>query len=209
MARATQPWAETDVGRPAVRDLGRRSVRRALLSADGRDPLGPGRPRPRRGRDPRPCGTCSAGALPLLGGGAARGLMPRRSRAGATGRPAVQVPYASGQPSRTLLLPFLLGGPSRPEEVNLREYECMLILPAEADEALVSTAVDRIAQAHRAAGGEIGTLDRWGRKRFAFEIDDQHEGYYVVLRFTADPVRPAGARPRAEDRRRGRSGTRS
>ena len=63
----------------------------------------------------------------------------------------------------------------------------MLILPADADEALVSTAVDRIAKAIEPAGGTVDDIDRWGRRRFAYEIDDQHEGYYVVLRFTGDP----------------------
>ena len=64
----------------------------------------------------------------------------------------------------------------------------MLILPAEADEALVSTAVDRIAKVVTTEGGSIGRLDRWGRRRFAYEIADQHEGYYVVVRFTAEPA---------------------
>jgi small subunit ribosomal protein S6 len=63
----------------------------------------------------------------------------------------------------------------------------MLILPADADEALVSTAVDRIAKAIEPAGGSVTEIDRWGRRRFAYEIDDQHDGYYVVLRFTGDP----------------------
>jgi len=63
----------------------------------------------------------------------------------------------------------------------------MLILPADADEALVSTAVDRIAKAVEPAGGSVTEIDRWGRRRFAYEIDHQHEGYYVVLRFTGDP----------------------
>jgi small subunit ribosomal protein S6 len=66
----------------------------------------------------------------------------------------------------------------------MREYECMLILPAEADEALVGTAVERITKVVSAAGGQIGRLDR---RRFAFEIDKKTEGYYVVVRFTADP----------------------
>jgi small subunit ribosomal protein S6 len=69
----------------------------------------------------------------------------------------------------------------------MREYEAMLILPAEADEALVGTAVERIEKIVTPSGGAIGSLDRWGRKRFAYEIDRQHEGYYVVLRFTAEP----------------------
>jgi small subunit ribosomal protein S6 len=63
----------------------------------------------------------------------------------------------------------------------------MLILPAEADEAMVGTAVDRIAKIVTPAGGEVGELDRWGRKRFAYEIAHQNEGYYVVVRFTAEP----------------------
>ena len=63
----------------------------------------------------------------------------------------------------------------------------MLILPADADEALVSTAVDRIAKAIEPAGGSVTDIDRWGRRRFAYELDRQHEGYYVVLRFTAEP----------------------
>ena len=63
----------------------------------------------------------------------------------------------------------------------------MLILPAEADEATVSTAVDRIAKVIAPSGGEITNIDRWGRKRFAYEIGRQTEGYYVVVRFTAEP----------------------
>ena len=70
----------------------------------------------------------------------------------------------------------------------MREYEVMLILPAEADEQVVSTATDRIAKVISADGGEVGTIDRWGRRRFAFEIDHQNEGYYVVANFTADPA---------------------
>jgi small subunit ribosomal protein S6 len=69
----------------------------------------------------------------------------------------------------------------------VREYECMFILPAEADEAMVSTAVDRVTRIIEPTGGTIGNVDRWGRRRFAFEIADQHEGYYVVLRFRAEP----------------------
>jgi small subunit ribosomal protein S6 len=69
----------------------------------------------------------------------------------------------------------------------LREYECMLILPADADEALVTTAVDRITKVIAPTGGAVAGFDRWGRKRFAYELARQTEGYYVVVRFTAEP----------------------
>ena len=70
----------------------------------------------------------------------------------------------------------------------MREYEVMLILPPDADESVVATTVDRIRRTIADAGGEVGNIDRWGRRRFAYEIDKQTEGYYVVVAFKADPA---------------------
>jgi small subunit ribosomal protein S6 len=64
----------------------------------------------------------------------------------------------------------------------------MLILPSEADESVVTGALERITRIVSETGGEVGTVDRWGRRRLAFEIDRQNEGYYVVAQFTADPA---------------------
>jgi small subunit ribosomal protein S6 len=69
----------------------------------------------------------------------------------------------------------------------LRQYEAMLILSAEADEKVVGTAVDRITKVIEPSGGSVGGIDRWGRRRFAFEIDRQAEGYYVVVAFDSEP----------------------
>jgi small subunit ribosomal protein S6 len=63
----------------------------------------------------------------------------------------------------------------------------MLILPPEADESVITGALERITRIVSETGGEVGTVDRWGRRRLAFEIDRQNEGYYVVAQFTADP----------------------
>ena len=63
----------------------------------------------------------------------------------------------------------------------------MLILPPEADESVVSGALDRITRVVGEAGGQVGNVDRWGRRRLAFEIEHQSEGYYVVVEFTAEP----------------------
>lgn len=68
----------------------------------------------------------------------------------------------------------------------------MLILPAEADESVVGGATDRIARVVSEGGGEVGKIDRWGRRRLAFEIARQTEGYYVVVEFSADPASIAG-----------------
>ena len=63
----------------------------------------------------------------------------------------------------------------------------MLLLPPDADDAVVSGAVDRITKVVSQAGGQVGNVDRWGRRRLAFEVDRQTEGYYAVAEFTAEP----------------------
>jgi small subunit ribosomal protein S6 len=65
----------------------------------------------------------------------------------------------------------------------------MLILPPDADDKVIGGATDRIAQilAER-GGGEIVKVDRWGRRRFSYEINRQAEGFYVVVECQADPT---------------------
>jgi small subunit ribosomal protein S6 len=64
----------------------------------------------------------------------------------------------------------------------------MLILPAEADEATVSTATDRISAVAAKHSGEVRHIERWGRRRLAYELDHRNEGYYVVVTFSAEPA---------------------
>jgi small subunit ribosomal protein S6 len=64
----------------------------------------------------------------------------------------------------------------------------MLILPAEADEATVGTATDRISTVVAKHSGQVRNIERWGRRRLAYEIDDRNEGYYVVVTFSAEPA---------------------
>ncbi|MFN2590502.1 MAG: 30S ribosomal protein S6, partial [Actinomycetota bacterium] len=87
-------------------------------------------------------------------------------------------------------LPLLLPqGAVRPEEVDLREYEMMLIAPAEADDKVIGGITDRISQLLGSSGGRITNVDRWGRRRFAFPIDKVTEGSYLVIAFEGDPAR--------------------
>ena len=69
----------------------------------------------------------------------------------------------------------------------MRPYELLLILPAESDEQVVVRVVERITQAIQGGGGKVDRIDRWGRRRLAYEIAKQQEGYYVLVEFTADP----------------------
>jgi len=70
----------------------------------------------------------------------------------------------------------------------LRTYEIMLILPAEADDKVIGTVTDRIAQVLSRSGGQIAKADRWGRRRLAYPIDKLTEGYYLLVECAADPA---------------------
>jgi small subunit ribosomal protein S6 len=69
----------------------------------------------------------------------------------------------------------------------LRKYEIMLILPADASDEVVAGVTDRISTVLKQDGGEIAKVDRWGKRRFAYEIDRRNEGFYLVVECTADP----------------------
>jgi small subunit ribosomal protein S6 len=62
----------------------------------------------------------------------------------------------------------------------------MVILDAGLDDDAIRAAVDRITQLVSARGGTPGRVDRWGKRRFAYELHHRWEGYYVLLDITAD-----------------------
>lgn len=69
----------------------------------------------------------------------------------------------------------------------MRHYEVMVILDAGLEEDDIRTIVDRATQAITGAGGTVDKVDRWGKRRFAYEVHHRTEGYYVLLEATAEP----------------------
>jgi small subunit ribosomal protein S6 len=65
----------------------------------------------------------------------------------------------------------------------MRAYELMVIIDAELDAEVIDATVKRIADLIGQRGGTVRSEDRWGRRRFAYEINHKTEGYYVVWEF--------------------------
>ncbi|HEX6418129.1 MAG TPA: 30S ribosomal protein S6 [Acidimicrobiales bacterium] len=65
----------------------------------------------------------------------------------------------------------------------MRAYELMVIIDAELDDEVIDATVKRIAGLIEQRGATVKREDRWGRRRFAYEINHKHEGYYVVFEF--------------------------
>jgi small subunit ribosomal protein S6 len=71
---------------------------------------------------------------------------------------------------------------------GMRKYEIVLILPSEADDKVIGGVTDRISQVLSERGGEVVKVDRWGKRRLAFEINRQPEGFYLIVEFQAEPA---------------------
>ena len=67
----------------------------------------------------------------------------------------------------------------------MRDYEAMVIVDSSLEEGEIQKAVDRFTKIITDGGGELGNVDRWGTRRFAYEINHQNEGYYFVANFRA------------------------
>ncbi|MDQ3980311.1 MAG: 30S ribosomal protein S6 [Actinomycetota bacterium] len=70
----------------------------------------------------------------------------------------------------------------------MRPYEVVIIYDPALEEDAIRAAVDRATELIRSRGGTPGRVDRWGRRRLAYEIRHQREGYYVLLEATAEPA---------------------
>jgi small subunit ribosomal protein S6 len=70
-----------------------------------------------------------------------------------------------------------------------RKYEAVFILnPAIGDEAITAT-TDKV-KALIESEATLEQMDVWGRRRLAYEIDDQKEGYYVLVNFSSEAEFP-------------------
>ena len=69
----------------------------------------------------------------------------------------------------------------------MRPYEIMIILDPPLDAETVRSEVDRATSLIKAKGGEPGRVERWGKRRLAYEIRKHREGNYVVVSAQSEP----------------------
>jgi small subunit ribosomal protein S6 len=70
----------------------------------------------------------------------------------------------------------------------MRHYEVMVILDAGLEEDAIRAVVDRATKSLTSNGATVGKVDRWGKRRFSYEVDHHSEGYYLLVNFEAEPV---------------------
>lgn len=70
------------------------------------------------------------------------------------------------------------------------KYETIFIVNPKFDEESTKAIVERFKQLIT-DNGTITEIDEWGKRRLAYEINDEREGYYVLINFTSEKEFPA------------------
>lgn len=67
----------------------------------------------------------------------------------------------------------------------MRRYEIMVILDPDLEEKTIAPSLEAFLNVVRADGGTVHSIEIWGRRRLAYEIDHKPEGIYAIVNVTA------------------------
>lgn len=68
----------------------------------------------------------------------------------------------------------------------MKKYEVMYIINESVEPEKRGELIETLAKIITDNGGSVTKTDEWGMRDFAYQIDDMHKGYYVVVAFEAD-----------------------
>jgi small subunit ribosomal protein S6 len=73
----------------------------------------------------------------------------------------------------------------------MHEYESTFVLDPGIDDSRVDAEVEKVREFILSRQGEVMEVQKWGRRKLAFEIRHKKEGIYTLLRFRGEGDLPA------------------
>lgn len=73
----------------------------------------------------------------------------------------------------------------------MNNYELALVVSSKIDDETRNAVVEKAKGYITRYEGTLGEVDAWGKKKLAYEIQDEREGYYYFIPFEAAPTAPA------------------
>ena len=65
-------------------------------------------------------------------------------------------------------------------------YELALVLNGKLEDDARAEALEKVQNYITRFGGSIVNVDDWGKKRFAYDINKQKEGFYYFIKFQSE-----------------------
>lgn len=69
-------------------------------------------------------------------------------------------------------------------------YETLMVFNTQLGEEGINALAEKF-KSMIAENGTIDNVDDWGKRRLAYPIEDEIEGYYLLIEFTSNPAFPA------------------
>ena len=73
----------------------------------------------------------------------------------------------------------------------MNKYEWAVVLTTKIEDEERAASIEKIKEVIARFGGVVTNVDEWGKKRLAYEIQHQREGFYYFIQFEADAACPA------------------
>ena len=73
----------------------------------------------------------------------------------------------------------------------MNKYQLLFIIDNGIEDAEKENVITKFTDLIATLGGTVDAIDKWGTRKFAYPIDYKNEGYYVLIKFTADAQAPA------------------
>lgn len=68
----------------------------------------------------------------------------------------------------------------------MRNYECMVILEPALESEAIDNQLARISDIVAKNSGKIENVNKWGKRRLAYEIGQNTDGFYAVVNFQGE-----------------------
>ena len=69
----------------------------------------------------------------------------------------------------------------------MNQYEVMYVIDPTLDDGARVELINRFSELVKKNGGEVDRVDEWGKRRLAYPIMKQPEGYYTLINFKSSP----------------------
>ncbi|MBE6008802.1 MAG: 30S ribosomal protein S6 [Lachnospiraceae bacterium] len=73
----------------------------------------------------------------------------------------------------------------------MNKYELALVLSTKLDDEAKQAEFNKVTELLARFGGTVEKVDDWGKRRLAYEIKKETEGFFSFITFDAEPTAPA------------------
>lgn len=73
----------------------------------------------------------------------------------------------------------------------MNNYQLLYIIDNGIGDEEKATMVDKFSSLVESLGGTVNSVEKWGVKKFSYPINYKKEGYYVLMKFSAESAVPA------------------